>query len=81
MKNAVQFAAMVFWSAATVDEVEDADGWAADEDGDELGVEVLLPLLPQAATPALATQASRIQEANLRVFTQAFSSFGLSLAM
>jgi hypothetical protein len=81
LKNAVQFAAMVFWSAATVDEVDEADGWAAaDEDGDGLGAE-LLPLLPQAATPALATQASRIQEANLRVFTQAFSSFVLSLAM
>jgi hypothetical protein len=79
LKNAVQFAAMVFWSAATLDEVEEADGWAADEDGDELGAE-LLPLLPQAATPALATQASKIQEANLRVFTQAFSSFALSLA-
>jgi hypothetical protein len=52
------------------DEVEDADGLAA---GDEVGFELLLLPHPAAATPT--ADASKIQETNLRVLTQLFSSF------
>jgi hypothetical protein len=77
LKKAVQFAAIVFWSPATAvdEEDEDADGAAAADVGGELGVELLLPLLPQAAIPPPTAQASRIEETNLRVFTPTFSSF------
>ena len=78
LKKAVQFAAIVFASAAVLAEVEedDADGAAAADDGAVVGVElvVLLPLLQAARLPP-TVQASRIKEANLRVFTWTFSSF------
>ena len=78
LKNAVQFAAIAF-SAEEPEPVEVADGAAAaGDDGAEL---VVLLLLLHAARPAPMAQASRMQEINLRVFTQTFSSFPLSEAM
>jgi hypothetical protein len=70
LKKAVQFAAIVL----SVEEPEDVEV----ADGAEL---VLLLLLPHAARPAPMAQASRMQETNLRVFTQTFSSFPLTQAM
>jgi hypothetical protein len=70
---------IAFSSADTADEaedVEDADGVA---DGDAAGGELLLLL--QAATPRQAAHASRIEETNLRVITQLFSSFPMTMAM
>jgi len=75
LKKAVQFAAIVF-SAEEPEDVDVADGAAAaGDDGAEL---VVLLLLLHAARPAPMAQASRMQEINLRVFTQTFSSFPLS---
>jgi hypothetical protein len=75
LKNASQFVVIVF--AASVEEEPDdvADGAEA---GGELVV--LLPLL-HAARPPPTAETRRIQETNLRVFTQTFSSFPLSIAM
>jgi hypothetical protein len=80
LKKAVQFAAIVFSAEEEEPEpVDAADGaLAAGDDGAEL---VVLLLLPHAARPAPMAQASRMQEINLRVFTQTFSSFPLSEAM
>ena len=80
MKNASQF--VVIACSAPVDEEEpevvaEADGAAAaGDDGAEV---VPVPLLHAARPPPVA-ETSRIQETNLRVFTQTFSSFPLSLA-
>lgn len=81
LKNATQFAAITFWSAEMADEVEEADGVTAAEDGDALGAELLVPLLLQAATPNAAAHGSRIEVINRRLITQTFSSFALALAM
>jgi len=85
LKKASQFVVIAFWSAAMEEDPEDvgeADGVAAaGDDGAAAGAElVLLPLLHAARPPPMA-EASRIQETNLRVFTQTFSSFPLSMAM
>lgn len=84
LKKATQFAAIAFSAAdEEADDVDDADGAAAaDDDGTVLGAElVLLLLLLHAARLTPRADASRMQETNLRVFTQTFSSFPLSLAM
>jgi len=77
LKKAVQFAAIV--CSAEPELVDVAVGAAAaGDDGAEV---VVLVLLLHAARPAPMAQASRMQEINLRVFTQTFSSFPLSEAM
>ena len=83
LKKATQFAAIAFSAAAEeADDVDDADGAAAaDDDGAVLGAELLLLPLLHAARLTPMAKASRMQETNLRVFTQTFSSFPLSLAM
>ncbi len=78
LKKAAQLAAITFASPEAADEA-DAAGLAAGDDGDAAGV-VLLLLLPHAARPRPAMHASRIEEINLRVITQSFSSFLLALA-
>jgi len=81
LKKAAQLAAITFASPVAADGVDgaaDAAGAAGDE-GDAAGV-VLLLLLPHAARPRPAMHASRIEEINLRVITQSFSSFLLALA-
>src|ERR1700756_3242879 len=80
LKKASQFVVIVF-SASVEEEPDDVDVPAGD-DGAEAGAElvVLLPLLHAARPPPMAAT-RRIQETNLRVFTQTFSSFPLSLAM
>jgi hypothetical protein len=81
LKKASQF--VVIACSAPVDEEEPGDvaeaaGAAAVGDG---GAEVVLVPLLHAARPPPMAETSRIQETNLRVFTQTFSSFLLSLAM
>jgi hypothetical protein len=79
LKKAVQFAAIVCSAEEEPEPVDVADGAAAaGDDGAEV---VVLVLLLHAARPAPVAQASRMQEINLRVFTQTFSSFPLSEAM
>lgn len=81
LKKASQLVVISFWSAAVADEPDDVDGLAAGvEDDDAGGVELLL-LLPHAARLRPTMHASRIEENNLRVITQSFSSFPLALAM
>ena len=82
MKKASQLAVISLSSApliAVPDELGDALA-AGDDDDDAGGVEVLLLLL-QAARLRPTMHVSRIEEINLRVITQTFSSFPLSLAM
>ena len=81
LKKASQFVVIVC-SASVAEEPDEVDVAAAGDDGAEAGVElvVLLPLLHAARPPPMAAT-RRIQETNLRVFTQTFSSFPLSLAM
>jgi hypothetical protein len=80
LKKAVQFAEIAFSSAVTLELAEDVAAGVAAADvaaGAELGAELLpVPLLPHAVKPPPTAQASRIQEANLVVFTQTFCSFG-----
>jgi hypothetical protein len=81
LKNASQFVVI----ACSAEEEPEADGAAAaGDDGAEAGAELLLLVLPpllHAARPPPTAETRRIQETNLRVFTQTFSSFLLSLAM
>jgi hypothetical protein len=81
LKKASQF--VVIALSAPVEEepvdVDVADGAAAaGDDGAE--VVVLVPLLHAARPPPMA-ETRRIEETNLRVFTQTFSSFPVSPAM
>ena len=77
MKKASQLLVIVL--AALVDEEpgDVADG----DDGAEAGADVVLVPLLHAARPPPMAETRRIQETNLRVFTQTFSSFPVSLAM
>src|SRR5258708_12645370 len=86
-KNAVQLAVI----SATAEPPAAADGdaealagaeVAVGELGDEPGVELELePLLPHAAMLVLRAHSSMISGIEVRIFTQAFSSFPLVLAM
>jgi MFS family permease len=82
LKKASQLVVICCWSAAVDEEpdVEDADGLAAGDDVDDAGGFELLLLL-HAARPRPTMHASRIEEINLRVITQTFSSFLLTVAM
>jgi hypothetical protein len=71
---------IAFSSADTADEAEDVEDADAVADGEDVAGGELLLLL-QAATPRHAAHASRMQETNLRVITQTFSSFPLAMAM
>jgi hypothetical protein len=75
-------------SATALPPVADAEGEAVDEADEEpvlgLGAELELevePLLPQAAVLAPSAHTSKISGIEDRFFTQAFSSFRLSVAM
>jgi len=80
LKKASQF---VVIACSAEEEEPEADGAAAaGDDGAEAGAElVVLPPPLHAARPPPMAETRRIQETKLRVFTQTFSSFPLSLAM